>query len=133
LDENYKAGEDGGEAGPLAKHTTQVRGFIERHEGHDITLRVDGDHDFAELDVSARNILLQEAIYRRHWVATMSDQTLLKLPGVGPKVLGDIRRQISYSGPPEAATKPEWERCPTCQGTGPKLSDAALRSSQGHM
>src|SRR5438552_3089193 len=87
----------------LVTATTQVRGFIQKHEGHDVDLTMEGEQKqvFADLEIRARNILLGEALYRRHRVATMSDKALRELLGVGPKILTDIRRHIPYSGRPE--------------------------------
>src|SRR4051812_12941862 len=95
-------------------------------------LELEGDEPFTDLEARSRNILRREAIYRPNWVATMSDQALKELGGIGPKILMDIRRHIPYSGPLGAGTEgtsPAWERCPTCYGTGLKLSEAVLYSA----
>ena len=113
----------------LATRTAQVRDFIQRHDGHDAMLYMRYEQEIADLEPSTGTVLLNNAIYRRHWLSTMTDQALRSLPNVGPKRFKEIRTQIPYSGSPEAnvePTSPQWERCPTCYGTGLKLSDAAL-------
>src|SRR5437762_3514736 len=62
----YEAGEDGSEPELPAVNTAQVRGFIEQHEGHDVSLMMEGEQEFSDLEARARNILLREAIYHRH-------------------------------------------------------------------
>lgn len=128
----YQAGEDDDDVELVAADTAQVRQFIDRHQGHDVTLTMEGGHEFADLDQKARSLLIRQAIFRRHWVATMPDEELRELPQVGPKRLCEIRKQIPYSGPPEKgadAVCTKWERCPMCSGTGLKLSDAALAAA----
>jgi hypothetical protein len=111
----------------LARSTAQVREFLQLHEGHDVDLSLECEQEFLDLDQRARNILLREAIYRRHWVATLSDQVLKDLPGVGPKRLKDIRRQIPYSGPAETGNgSPNLKRCTTCYGTGLELNETVI-------
>lgn len=113
-----------------AANTAEVRSFIQRHEGHDVTLMMEHEQEYADLEQRAKTILLRDAIYRRHWVAQMSDKALLELPLVGPKLFTNIRKQIPYMGSPqENSSSPQWERCPTCYGTGLKLTDAALTAA----
>lgn len=123
----WKGDKDAHEPELLATSTAEVRGFVKLHDGHDMTLTMEYKQEFADLEQRARTILLQNAIFCRLWVASMSDHAVRELAFVGPKLFKHIRKQIPYTGPPEIDGSPKtWERCPTCQGTGLRLSDAAL-------
>src|SRR5689334_22794270 len=65
--------------------TAEARTYIEQHADHFMRLWMHYDRDFSDLEPSTRAALRNNVIFRRHWIATMTDRELEGLFEIGPK------------------------------------------------